>query len=100
MPLEQNWFELQSVPQKPQLRTSVEVSTHEPEHAVFPPAHISGPVEPPPVPPPVPPPAPPPFPVPPPLPVFMHRPWLQSWPGKHAVQSWPPVPQASLAAPS
>ncbi len=54
-PLVQNWFELQSVPQLPQLRASVRVSTHEPEQAVLPAPHMSGPVVPPPVPPPVPP---------------------------------------------
>ena len=70
----QNWVELHRVPQLPQLRPSVRVSTHEPEQAVFPAAHTSGPV-PPPEPPPTPPPVPPP---PPPEPLERHRPWLQS----------------------
>ena len=96
MPLLQNWLALQSVPQLLQLRSSLRVSTHEPEHAVLPAAHMSGPV----VPPPVPPPAPPPLPPPPPLPLDRQSPWLQSWPGKQVVQSWPPAPHASPEAPS
>ena len=36
MLLLQNWFELHSVPQLPQLRLSVRVSTQEPEQALFP----------------------------------------------------------------
>lgn len=41
MPLLQNWLLLQSVPQLPQLRSLVSVSTHEPLHDVLPAAHCS-----------------------------------------------------------
>ncbi len=95
VPLLQNWFELQSVPQAPQLRPSVRVSTHELEQAVLPAPHIKGPV----VPPPVPPPDPVPPPLPPPVPEERQNPWLHSWPGRHCEQSWAPLPHASPTEP-
>lgn len=86
MPLPQNWLGLHNEPHMPQLRTSVLVSTHTLEHAVFPAAHIKGPVVPPPAPPPAPPPDPPPLP-PPVFPFERHNPRVQTWPAKHEVHS-------------
>lgn len=94
VPLLQYWFELQSVPQKPQLRSSVFVSTHEPEQAVRPPEQVSGPVEPPP--PPVPPPPPP---APPPVAPAWQMPRLHTWPVRHGVHTLPALPQAVEALP-
>lgn len=82
-PALQNWFELHRVPQLPQLRPSVRVSTQEPAQATLPFAHTRGPVLPPPLPP-VPPPV---VPPPPPVEPARHRPRLHDCPGKHWVHS-------------